>query len=455
MTRTNSLPTVGVVTVVRPEYDANLRAFGMTDANRVPGGGRLHFVGEYQTKHSGRVRLVLSVIGQAGNDTAASLATELIGQFKPQFMFLCGIGAGVRGKNKIGDVVVSRAVVDLTEKVARGGQLLPRPDIDRPLAGVLQMNAAAQVEATDLNARFKNLFPNPIKPPRGKAKEYKLYVANLPEVHEAAIASDNTLLRDPSVLANAAASIHEQIRAGDMEAGGFVRACQGAYPPIPWYVARGISDFGDDFKNDLFHKLASAAVAAYSAAYIAEVLDLRIWAPVEDQAAASRNNRWNVRTGDHLVDQALRRLEEYDNSGLTDATPVRNAIRQMLDSRSALNPYVYYEETASFLFVICWTKRFVMAYRELLSTPPSSPKGTQDIITKLNEVEWRTTQVFGQDFRLTTWIEQKLTDKEGFVKGLQHLVGGMTMAKTELEMRNEIIPGLRELMAAAALVSPG
>ena len=45
-------------------------------------------------------------------------------------------------KNKIGDVVVSRAVVDLTEKVAREGQLLPRPDIDRPLAGVLQMNAA-------------------------------------------------------------------------------------------------------------------------------------------------------------------------------------------------------------------------------------------------------------------------------------------------------------------------
>ena len=43
-----------------------------------------------------------------------------------------------------------RAVVDLTEKVARGGQLLPRPDIDRPLTGLLQMNAAAEVKAADL-----------------------------------------------------------------------------------------------------------------------------------------------------------------------------------------------------------------------------------------------------------------------------------------------------------------
>ena len=104
-----SLPTVGVVTVVRPELDATLRAFGMTDANRFPGGGRLHFVGEYRTEHSGLVRLVISAIGQAGNDTAASLATKLITQFKPQFMFLCGIAAGVRGRNKIGDVVVSRS----------------------------------------------------------------------------------------------------------------------------------------------------------------------------------------------------------------------------------------------------------------------------------------------------------------------------------------------------------
>ena len=238
-----------------------------------------------------------------------------------------------------------------------------------------------------------------------------------------------------------------------MEAGGFVRACQGEYPPIPWYVARGISDFGDDFKNDLFHPLASAAVAAYCAAYVAGVLDLRIWAPIKDQAATSRDDRWNVQTGDFLIDHLLHRLKQYDDSGVTDASIVRDAVRHMIDSRSALNPCVYHEQTASFLFVICWTKRIVMAYRELLSACPFSPKQIEDTITKLGEVEWRTAKAFGQDFVLTGWIEQHLNDKNDFVTGLEGRAGGKTMKKTELEMRNNIIPELRELMAGVGLVS--
>jgi tetratricopeptide (TPR) repeat protein len=62
-----------------------------------------------------------------------------------------------------------------------------------------------------------------------------------------------------------------------MEAAGFVKACMNPYPPIPWYVMRGISDFGDTFKNDRFHNLAAYAVAAYATLYIRNVLDLRIW----------------------------------------------------------------------------------------------------------------------------------------------------------------------------------
>jgi nucleoside phosphorylase len=78
---------------------------------------------------------------------------------------------------------------------------------------------------------------------------------------------------------DAANDLHQQIRAGEMEAAGFVHSCINAFPPVPWYVIRGISDFGDDLKDDRFHRLAASAVAAYTTLYISQVLDLRIWIP--------------------------------------------------------------------------------------------------------------------------------------------------------------------------------
>jgi nucleoside phosphorylase len=453
MARPSSLPVVGVVTVVRPEHDATLRAFGMTDANRVAGGGGLHFESTYQTRLSGPVRLVLSSMGEAGNDTSASLATELIGRFKPKFMLLCGIAGGVRGKVKIGDVVVPRMIVDVTEKVAKDGGFLPRPDIIRPLSGVLQMNAAAQVEASDFHSRFDSLFPEPIKPPRGKTKEYKQFVADRPSVHEAAIVSDNSLLRNPAVLAEIATSIHEQSRAGEMESAGFVKACMRNHP-TPWYVARGISDFADSLKNDLFHKLASASVAAFAAAFVAHVLDLRIWDAVRDPAEEVNRNRWSVQTGDHLIDDALRGLQAYDHANAPNPEAIRKTIRRMLDSRSALNPSVYYEETAAFLFVVCWAKRMIMAYRAELSTSPGSEDAISEIITKLHKVEVEAARAYGPQFLLTTWLEKYLGDKDEFVGRLNRKAKRPMMNRRDLALRNELIPELRKLMGKAGLVTP-
>jgi hypothetical protein len=56
-------------------------------------------------------------------------------------------------------------------------------------------------------------------------------------------------------------------------AGRLVQACLNNYPPIPWFAIRGVSDFGDESKNDLFHRHASAAMASYAALYISSVLD--------------------------------------------------------------------------------------------------------------------------------------------------------------------------------------
>ena len=84
-----------------------------------------------------------------------------------------------------------------------------------------------------------------------------------PDHHEAGIYSSNVLLRDTHILEQHAKETHQQIKIGEMEAAGFTYACETRTTPIPWYIVRGVSDFGNRKKNDTFHQWASHSAAAY------------------------------------------------------------------------------------------------------------------------------------------------------------------------------------------------
>jgi hypothetical protein len=99
----------------------------------------------------------LHVQGKAGNAVSETDATRII-EGGVQFMHLCGIAAGIKGKVKIGDVVVPRAVVDTTVKVIEGGERLPRPEITTPLKGVLLMNAAGRIDSDDWQSSSVSCF---------------------------------------------------------------------------------------------------------------------------------------------------------------------------------------------------------------------------------------------------------------------------------------------------------
>lgn len=278
-------PAIGVLTIIGKEMRAVKAALGMTEQDSVTrGDGTLFYEKVIVTNLSGPVRVVLWGIGSAGNTAAAADAASLIGR-GIRFLILCGIAGGMRDKVKIGDLVIPRAVVDKSVKVIEDGELKARPVITGLLKGVEQMNAAIEISSEDLHKEFARLSPKLIEAPEGKEAEYKKHIAQTPSVHEAAILSDNLLVRDPSVIVDAANELHQQIRATEMEAGGFVHACNNVYPPIPWFLIRGISDFGDDFKNDLFHDHASKAVGAYLYLYVTRVVRLGIWdklGPVEE-----------------------------------------------------------------------------------------------------------------------------------------------------------------------------
>ena len=66
--------------------------------------------------------------------------------------------------------------------------------------------------------------------------------------------------------------MHGRIEAGEMEATGLALTCE--RHQIPWLVVRGISDFGDRLKNDMFHLFAAKMAAVATHNFIAYGLDL-------------------------------------------------------------------------------------------------------------------------------------------------------------------------------------
>ncbi len=155
--------------------------------------GSHYYRGKDATGHS----VVVYIQGHAGNDAAALAAERLINKWKPRVLFLVGIAAGRRGKCKIGDVVIPRAIVDDTLGVAQARKRLKRTKISTPPHVMVQQFLNYQLNFKRWHARLFHAMRAP-RAPRGRAKQFKSLVARWPSCHESAIYSSNLLLRDPT-----------------------------------------------------------------------------------------------------------------------------------------------------------------------------------------------------------------------------------------------------------------
>ncbi len=186
-----------------------------------------------------------------------------------------GIAAGIRDKVQIGEVVLSDRVVAYEPaallRTARGTKELPRPEIDRAPHTMIQDVVSYRPDSARLRAAFERAGGEVPTASAGRDSEFRAHVASAITARQGTIASGEKLLRDPAKLL-AVRGMHGKTEVGEMEAAGLVEACRRG--PVPWLVIRGISDFGDELKDDRFHEFASCAAAAVLHDFIAHGLDL-------------------------------------------------------------------------------------------------------------------------------------------------------------------------------------
>ena len=302
---------IGILTVIPPELDAARSALGSLKRVKEEPGGTVYWHGVVRsTLRECDYTVVLAGIGAAGTSSTASLASQMIERYRPSVVLLVGIAAGMRGKVRIGEVVLSERVVayEMEALVAdKDGvrTVEPRPEMSRVSHGILQDMINYQPDAKRLTLLFKRIEGTFPRAPRGKKKAWQGHVASSVTCKaQVTIASGDKLLRDPGKLRELRRDKHGKIEAGEMEAAGLVEACRVAN--IPWLVVRGISDFGDDFKNDEFHTLASKTAATVMADFVAHGLDLG-----EGRGKSSPRRGGETRTSPFVWGRPIERDQDF------------------------------------------------------------------------------------------------------------------------------------------------
>lgn len=265
-------PDVLVLTALDIELAAAKQAFGIgEDMTPTTTSTGLHVWKAPVSRRDGKVAgCVVACFAGAGNVDAASITSTLLTELKPGNVVMMGIAAGIRGKCKLGEVVLAERVVAYEgAAVLVGGKVEPRPEMSRLSMRVRQDTSSylSNIDAVERRLTQSYLSLEIVFPAHVEAGP----VAEGVKPKLATMASGEWLIRDPDKFM-ALRELHGKVEVAEMEAAGVFAACGNHNKPV--LVVRGISDFGDSQKDNRFHLLAAKAAAAVTADYIANGLTL-------------------------------------------------------------------------------------------------------------------------------------------------------------------------------------
>jgi nucleoside phosphorylase len=295
----SSDPVFGIVTAL-PEEFAAMRALTDAAERKAVAGDRADYIlGTLPGLDADRPhRVVLTMLGETGNDAAAEACTNLARSFgSVSCILMVGIAAGIPAPRRpeqhvrLGDVVVATwGILDYDHVIDRPDGAVPRQPFPRP--SPLLVRRAKLLEADDKAGirpweqwleRGERDLPDFVRPPADSDVLYasdrarrptphpgmalSRHRAGWPKVHYGLIGSADRSLRSASSRDQLAAS-HPGLRAIEMEGKGIGNA--GFSGGLEWFVVRGISDYGDRRTGTQWRNYASLAAAAYTRALLAE-----------------------------------------------------------------------------------------------------------------------------------------------------------------------------------------
>jgi nucleoside phosphorylase len=255
---------VAVMAVKLTELQAAKAAFGISLERHEDelANGRRYWFTTVAGAGGTSLRVILTMVGAPRNTPCALACSALLERYDVDACILCGIAAGVRGKVKIGDIVVSEPYILDYEGATLGPVRWWKRPYTVPLHPQMMRHIAhfaplANGWVQELAERWPVLSAGGVMLPETGPHS--------PEYHTGVILAGEKLLRNGR-LPKMRREYGDLVRAGEMEGSGFAQACHDLL--VPWAVFRGISDYGDRRKSDREQGAAALAAATAAATFV-------------------------------------------------------------------------------------------------------------------------------------------------------------------------------------------
>ena len=195
------------------------------------------------------VDLVHYSVGSAGNVKAGTLVADLLNLWSPKCVVVLGIAAGIKqnGAN-ICDILIGSSVIyySLTKETPHGTER--RPDsipVDTALLSQIRMYKDSVLST--VNSGMKQLYD---------------LIARFPKVLEGPILAGESLMA-AQVKTEEILVIHPKAIGVEMESYGVHMACQNHLSRPRVITIRGVSDYGDEVKDDSYQDQAASMAALF------------------------------------------------------------------------------------------------------------------------------------------------------------------------------------------------
>lgn len=273
-----------IVTVIDVEFEMLKNVFSLSDFPFYKD-KNIELFAASTTTVSNEHNIVVAKIGKAGNIYATLLTERILTKFEFRIAILCGIAAGLRGQIELGDALVSGSVyyyelekLKSVDRVDRADFIQSRDQIKSFILGLpsnfdngqsafinqiyksKRKYQSAHLKYKKKEGQYQKSNGKPIEDKKAR-KQIREFYPSLKTDKDYWILSGEKLLADGKKIKELSEK-HDYFIVSEMEAAGFAMACRSN--DVDWIIIRGITDFGDEFKNDTFHYSASlsAAVAA-------------------------------------------------------------------------------------------------------------------------------------------------------------------------------------------------
>jgi len=286
--------TIAVVTALPKEFVAVKVMLSSSIEWSAPGrgAGRRYVIGKILTSEGYEKHIVaLVMLPDMGNNTASAIGTLLIQNFPNlRHIIMCGIAGGMpdftnsQNHVRLGDIVVSDkgGVIQYDNVKDSPSGVTEHRHPPRPPSAEL-IEAVRYLEARRLEGErpweefltFSKKIENALRPKESlDAKEEKishprdsLRRPGFPRVFHSAIASANHLLKDEDLRNEIAKQFN--VKAFEMEGSGIADA--GWIGNTGYLIVRGICDYCNPSKGDLWQGYAAVSAAAFTRALIESI----------------------------------------------------------------------------------------------------------------------------------------------------------------------------------------